>query len=63
MSYSVFYVLGGFCGLEIGFRMDRIMGLSFDEVYMDGMVMFEEVVSKGVLRYGELGEKVFELMY
>ncbi|RFU35330.1 hypothetical protein B7463_g961, partial [Scytalidium lignicola] len=44
-SLPAFYKLGGLDGLEKGLRTDRKVGLSVDEVNLDGIVTFEEAIA------------------
>jgi Ca2+-transporting ATPase len=45
-NFGAFRALGGLCGLEKGLRTDLRSGLSMDETELDGLVSFDEVVSR-----------------
>jgi Ca2+-transporting ATPase len=55
-NLNTFYALGGLAGLEKGLRTNRTSGLSVDETTFDGSVTFEEVATKGSLKYGAAGD-------
>lgn len=58
-SFNVFFVVGGLVGLEKGLQINCEGGLSVDEILVGLFVVFEEVVFKGVLKYGFYGDIEF----